>query len=200
MRVETAVAPAVVRLLEAYKEVGQDRRPLAPDSVRGQERTGGNPAVRGKLRARLVDVQADARGRRRPPRPPPGCPATLRRLTSTSLGHLICAERDVAASTVSATATPPTSDSSATTRSAGGWRRTEQRIAVPGGVLHVRPSRPRPAVCSSQTAAAPSRSPGRADAVSTRSSRCRGRDDQNGLGAEVRPSPGSARRPSAGLH
>ena len=82
-------------------------------------------------------------------------PATLRPSTSTSFGHLMPAERPSARSTVSAVASPPTSDSSAGCRRTGGRRRTEQRIEVPEGASQARPSRPRPAACCSHTATAP---------------------------------------------
>ena len=83
-------------------------------------------------------------------------PATLRRSSMTSFGHLICAASPVARSTAIAVATPATSVSSAARRSGGGRSSTETRTELRAGASHARPIRPRPAVCSSQTATAPS--------------------------------------------
>ena len=74
----------------------------------------------------------------------------------TSFGHLICAASPVARSTTTAVATPATSVSSAARRSGGGRSSTETRIELPAGASQRRPIRPRPAVCSSVTATAPS--------------------------------------------
>src|SRR5439155_8650271 len=83
-------------------------------------------------------------------------PATFRRRSITSLGHLICTARPVRPSRASATATPATSASWGNLRSGGGFKRTDERIAVPGGAYHLCPNRPRPAVWNSATATAPS--------------------------------------------
>src|SRR5262249_45388933 len=83
-------------------------------------------------------------------------PATLRRLSMTSFGHLIWAESDVAISTASAVAAAATSDSSGADRSAGGRTTTDMRTDVPGGSSQSPPRRPRPAVWWSVVAMAPS--------------------------------------------
>ncbi len=49
-----------------------------------------------------------------------------------------------------------------------GRRRIDTRSDAPGGAVHVRPSRPRPAVCSSATATRPSGAPRSASSKSTR--------------------------------
>ena len=64
-------------------------------------------------------------------------PATLRRFSMTSFGHLICAERPVAPSIVSAAASAATSESSGRWRSAGGWSRTETSSELPGGAAQL---------------------------------------------------------------
>ena len=66
-------------------------------------------------------------------------PQTFWRRSITSFGHLIWTERPVRCSSASATATPATSASCGSARSAGGFSSTESRSADPGRRL------PRPA-------------------------------------------------------
>ena len=133
------------RRARAQEQVGEDGCALAPDAVGGQQRACRHLRVRRQLLARLVHVETYSQHDR--------AAVCLRQnardlapVDQTSLGHLICAASAVAPSTVSATATPPTSESSAMARSGGGLSTTEQSMLVPGGasrrgrVAHVRPS------------------------------------------------------------
>ena len=74
----------------------------------------------------------------------------------TSFGHLIWAASPVARSTTTATQTPARSVSSEARRSGGGRSSVETSSEEPAGASQRRPIRPRPAVCSSVTATAPS--------------------------------------------
>src|SRR5689334_17811004 len=102
-------------------------------------------------------------------------PASLRRATWRSLGHLRSARRPVAAAIPSAMATPAASVRSsvargASTRARAGASTTDTYRPARGGENHVWPRRPRPAVCSSATTTDPSASLPSAAAVAIRSS------------------------------
>src|SRR5580693_1325924 len=88
-------------------------------------------------------------------------PASLAGPTSTSFGHFSWASTAATARTPAATATPASSGSQPS-RARGmvaGRSSTEKVRAARGGEVQVRPSRPRPARCSSAASTAPSGSP-----------------------------------------
>src|SRR5581483_9349862 len=108
-------------------------------------------------------------------------PATLRRSTMTSFGHLIWTERSSACSTVSAVARPATSESCAIGELGGGRRRIEVMSELPAGAVQRRPSPP----------------PGRPAGAWPASSRPRprtGRDARNGRAGAARPPRARASR------
>ena len=86
-------------------------------------------------------------------------PASFRSPTRTSFGHLSRAATPDADRTPAATATPVSSGSQprADGGTEAGRSSTENVSDAPGWLTHVRPARPRPAVCSSATSTWPSR-------------------------------------------
>src|SRR6202020_250908 len=88
-------------------------------------------------------------------------PASFRSPTRTSFGHFRLAATPAAERTPAATATPVSSGSQprADGGTEAGRNSTENVSDAPGWLTHVRPARPRPAVCSSATSTWPSRPP-----------------------------------------
>ena len=107
-----------------------------------------------------------------PSRASASTPATLRPSTSTSFGHLSCAERPSAASTACAAASPPTSESCAIRLPRG---RAQEHRAEERGPGRRRPGPAEPPAPGRSGSPRPRRRPrgrpGRAGAGSTRSSR-----------------------------
>src|SRR5580765_8277475 len=93
----------------------------------------------------------------RPLRASARMPAVLRPPTRMSFGSLIPGARPVTRAIASAPASPATRVSSGSRAvSTGGSSRSEKSRLTPGGDSQLRPSRPRPSVCSSVSATAPS--------------------------------------------
>ena len=88
-------------------------------------------------------------------------PPSLAGPARTSFGHLSCASTEATERTAAVTATPASSGSQP--RRAGGTpcgrSRSENVRAARGGDTQARPSRPRPALCSSAASTAPSGAP-----------------------------------------
>ena len=131
--VEPAVAPLVVEPLEPEEQRAEQRRAFERLPRDRSQRCRGRMRVRGSC-SRVWLTLRPMPSVTTPSRSSPSTPHTLRRLSMTSFGHLICAASPVAPSTASAAAIAPTSVSSGASRSAGGWRsdRAEQRGAGRG--------------------------------------------------------------------
>jgi hypothetical protein len=91
-------------------------------------------------------------------RPSSRIPLSLRPSIQMSFGHLMPQRAAANASQASATATGTPSGSSASRR-VRSRTSTDTSSALPGGADHVRPCRPRPALCSAAVTTVPSGAP-----------------------------------------
>ena len=175
-RVEAAGAQRLDRSLEAGQE-RVEQRAVVDGRARGRLEQRGHRAreLRRERRARPVRVQADADDRARVgPAQPVGLAEHARELadrratsaaasvapsdsTTRSFGHfsrIVPAGNPAIASAASAIASETVAARRQTRAAASqvGRNPSDSRRAAPAGAGHVRPSRPRPAVCSSATA------------------------------------------------
>ena len=149
----------------AARDRSAGRRSPAATSSSGRAAAGSPPPPsRRSRRCRRPRSGGPSRGRRSHRARPPACRVSPSRSTTRSFGHFrrtVLAGRSATASAASAIARL-TIAASCQTRLGSSHVGRKPRLsssAVPGGAVQVRPSRPRPAVCSSATARQTSGSP-----------------------------------------